>query len=115
MDQRGVPIIAMIDVGRLARRFHVPWDPHLRPTAKDIPPPPPSPIGVVLALLLLVAGIVTVHRAGWFRVPNLELPSVLRLGQRRPFERTGAHSSVEGSERGARAGGGIPYRWGLQG
>ena len=99
MDQRGVPIIAMIDVGRLARRFHVPWDPHLRPTAKDIPLPPPNPIGVVLALLLLVAGVVTVHRAGWFRVPNWELPAGLRLGLRRPSERTGAHSSVERTER----------------
>jgi len=97
MDQQGIPIVAMIDVGRLAHQFKIPWDPHLRPTAHDIAPPPPNPIGVVLALILLFAGVVAVHRIGFFRVPNWELPTGLRLGLRTPSEGTDVSSNIEGS------------------
>jgi poly-gamma-glutamate system protein len=86
MDQRGVPIIALIDVGKLAKRFGIPWDPHLPPTAKDIAPSPPNPFAVALALLVLVSGVVVLHRRGFFRVPNWELPAGLRLGLRKPSE-----------------------------
>ncbi|HEX9376841.1 MAG TPA: poly-gamma-glutamate system protein [Actinomycetota bacterium] len=84
MALRGIPIVAMIDVASLARQFGVAFDPHLRPTARDIAEPPPNPIGVVLALLVLVGLVVGMHRLGLFRVPHWELPAALRRRSRRP-------------------------------
>jgi poly-gamma-glutamate system protein len=84
MALRGIPIVAMVNVGALSRRFGVPFDPHLRPSARDIAAPPPNPAGLLIALVGLVALVVGMHRLGLFRVPRWELPAALRRAARRP-------------------------------
>jgi hypothetical protein len=84
MALRRVPIIALFDVLRLSRTFKVPWDPVVRPTAKDLPPPPPEPIWLGLVLVGVVAMVVAAHRRGLFRVPDWELPPALRKAMRWP-------------------------------
>jgi poly-gamma-glutamate system protein len=87
MALQRVPIVAMISVRSLANRFGIPFDPHLRPTARDIAPPPANPIGLAIALIGLVALVVAVHRRGLFRVPDWELPPRLREATRQPGKR----------------------------
>lgn len=84
MALQGVPIVAMISVRSLATRFGIPFDPHLRPTARDIAPPPANPFGLAIALIGLVALVVGAHRRGLFRVPDWELPPKLREAIRQP-------------------------------
>jgi len=84
MDVQRTPIIAMIDVQSLAKKFGIPYDPVLRPTAQDLAPPPANPIGLAAALAALIGLVVAVHRVGWFRVPDWELPPSLRAAIRRP-------------------------------
>jgi poly-gamma-glutamate system protein len=84
MDLRGVPIVALINVSALAKRFGVPFDPHLPPSAGDIAAPPPNPVAIGLALGLLIALVVGMHRLGLFRVPSWEVPAGLRRAARRP-------------------------------
>jgi poly-gamma-glutamate system protein len=78
MAERGIPIVAMLSVRSLAKKFAIPYDPHLQDTARDLPPPPANPIGLVLALIGLLVVVVVVHRLGFFRVPTWDLPEELR-------------------------------------
>ncbi len=89
MAVRRIPVIALIDVGRLAKLFGVPWDPTLRPHAMDLPPPPAHPLALISALVVLVGVVIGAHVFGVFRVPNWELPPALALAARRVGEGAG--------------------------
>jgi poly-gamma-glutamate system protein len=73
-----VPIVAMIGVQQLAKTFGIPYDPALRPTARDLAAPPANPLALMAALAFILALVLGCHRAGLFRVPDWELPVALR-------------------------------------
>ena len=78
MALHGVPIVAMIGVQQLAKSFGIPYDPVLRPTARDLAAPPADPLALVGALAFILALVLGCHRVGLFRVPDWELPIALR-------------------------------------
>jgi poly-gamma-glutamate system protein len=84
MAARGVPIVNLLDVSRLAQTYGIPWDPTARPAAHDLPGPPPHPIAISLALALVFGVVVAAHRLGLFRVPDWEMPEGLRDRWRTP-------------------------------
>jgi poly-gamma-glutamate system protein len=91
MALRSVPIIAMIDVARLAHQFAIPFDPRLPPSAQDIPAPPANPVGLAVALVGLIGLVVAAHRLGFFRVPDWELPLALRQAALTPTPGGSSH------------------------
>jgi poly-gamma-glutamate system protein len=89
MALQRVPIIAVIGVQQLAKNFGIPYDPTLRPTARDLAAPPADPVALITALAFILALVLCCHRAGLFRVPDWELPIALRRLTLRPSEPTG--------------------------
>jgi poly-gamma-glutamate system protein len=83
MATAGLPIVNMLDVSRLADRYDLEWDPRRPPTARDLAPPPPNPVGVVLALVGLLAVVATMHLLGLFRVHAWHMPTALRTRSHR--------------------------------
>ena len=100
MALRGLPIVNLLDVARLAARYDLAWDPPSSPSAQDLPAPPPDPIAVGVALALLLALVVTAHKVGLFRVPDWEMPGALRSRWRMPGS-AAASRSIEPAPRGS--------------
>jgi poly-gamma-glutamate system protein len=91
MATRGLPIVNLLDVSRLAEVYQIPWDPMDRPAASDLPGPPPHPLALAFALMFVFGVVVMAHRMGLFRVPDWEMPEGLR-GRWRPQAGPDDHS-----------------------
>lgn len=77
LGRAGLPIINLRDIGRLADRYDLPWDPTRAPSASDLARPAPDPKAVGAALGLILILLFVAHRLGVFRFPDWSPPPAL--------------------------------------
>jgi poly-gamma-glutamate system protein len=79
MAARGIPIVNLVHVADLARRYGIEWDPARGYTALDLHAPP-NRWAALVAVAGLFGALMLAHRGGSLSLPQWSLPASLRTG-----------------------------------